>query len=372
MDPGVTTTKRIKAFEVLPGNREVVHHVLVYIDDANTYPVGVIQNNCTGPTAGRLLGAYVPGGGPIVFPNSDVLKMGVTLNPGNKIVFAMHYPQGSVGMMDSTAVNLHFYPDNETGVRDLLAQSLIQNWSFCIEPDSVQEVFTRFPPQLGIPGDYSVLSTFPHSHLLGKYWEVYAVSLNNQDTIPMIRINNYDFDWQGFYFFKRIIKLSTGYRIEAKCRYDNTSNNPFNPNSPPLQVCDGLNTSDEMMLVYFHFLNYQAGDELYDMDSLLQMPVSVRPGQDLNAQARVTPYPNPSSGIQTLDYYIPRSGFVKIEILDLQGRSLRHIWKGKQQPGQYHAKWDGRIESGEMASKGIYLVRLTVDEKTYTTRLVRE
>jgi hypothetical protein len=198
------------------------------------------------------------------------------------------------------------------------------------------------------------------------------VSLNNQDTIPMIRINNYDFDWQGFYFFKRIIKLSTGYRIEAKCRYDNTSNNPFNPNSPPLQVCDGLNTSDEMMLVYFHFLNYQAGDELYDMDSLLQMPVSVRPGQDLNAQARVTPYPNPSSGIQTLDYYIPRSGFVKIEILDLQGRSLRHIWKGKQQPGQYHAKWDGRIESGEMASKGIYLVRLTVDEKTYTTRLVRE
>lgn len=372
LDPAITSTKKIRAFEVIPANRAIVHHVLVYIDDANTYPVGVPQVGCTGPTTGRLIGAYIPGSGPIVFPSAANMKMGVTLNPGNKIVFAMHFPEGSAGQKDSTMINLHFYPDGESGVRDLLAQSLIQNWSFCIDPDSVQEVFTKFPPQFGIPGNYSVLSAFPHCHLLGKFWEVYGVSLDNQDTIPMIRINNYDFDWQGFYFFKNIIKLPSLYRIEARCRYDNTTNNIHNPNTPPIQVCDGYNTADEMMLVYFHFLDYQSGDELYDMDSLLQMPVSVRPPSGVIASARISPYPNPSNGPVTLDYYLPVNAPVDIEIIDLQGRVLRHIWDGKQQAGQYHARWDGRQDNGQMVASGLYFARLRFGKEVLTTRLIRE
>jgi Copper type II ascorbate-dependent monooxygenase, C-terminal domain len=372
LDPGITSMKKLRAFEVMPGARDIVHHALVYVDETGNYNTDTVYSDCTGPQTSRLLGAYVPGGNPIIFPNGQGLKMGITINPGAKIILAMHYPKGSAGDLDSTAINLFFYPDGEPGVREIFADAMIQDWGFCIDSGAVRDVSVRFPPQAGVPVDYSVLSVFPHCHMLGKKWDVYGVNLLGQDTVPFIKIPHWDFDWQGFYFFKNIIRLPQWHHIEASCTYDNTTANLHNPNQPPQQVCAGLNTADEMMLVYFHYLAYQSGDELYDMDSVLQVPVTVGPARTTESQARITAFPNPSSGLVTLDYYLPQGGTMALEVLDLQGRVLRQVWDGKLPAGQYHATWDGLDQNRRPLPAGLYFARLHFGNESVTVRMSRQ
>ena len=74
----------------------------------------------------------------------------------------------------------------------------------------------------------------------------------------LIKINNWDFEWQGFYFYKTFLKIPAGSMIYAKGNYDNTVS-ATNPN--PVTVQSGLNTADEMFIFIFQFLPYQLGDE---------------------------------------------------------------------------------------------------------------
>lgn len=345
LDLNIATTKRIRAVEVLPGNTEIVHHVLVYKDAPGTYVSDSIYLNCGGPVGSDLIGGYVPGSGPIQFPNGNQVKMGMTVNPGDQIILAMHFPMGSAGEVDSTAVNFYFYPDGVNGVREVFAEPIIQDWNFCVPAGQVVDVDVAYPAPSGLAADFSLLSVFPHSHLLGKSWKVYALDAIG-DTIPLIHIPHWDFDWQGFYFFDYIKKLPAASRIYAKATYDNTTNNHHNPNNPPITVCAGLNTTDEMMLVYFHYLPYLPGDELINMDSLLHIPVGLAEAVPAGLAPRITPFPNPASGPLTLDYYVPRTGDVRLRAYDLQGRLVADIWHGQQDAGQYHLRWEPRLPAG--------------------------
>lgn len=366
LDPALTNIKRIKAIEVIPGNPEILHHVLLYADSSGNYPVGSPVNGCTGPADGRLLGGYVPGERPIQFPNSPDVKMGIPLHTNEKIVLAMHYPAGSQGMLDSTQINLHFYDDSQTDVRQIYAKSLIENWGLFFLPNEVKTYDDTYGP---IGSDYSLLSVFPHSHLLGKSWKVYGIT-QTSDTIPMISIPHWDFDWQGFYFFDYIKKLPAGTRIYGEATYDNTSANLHNPNNPPSLVLAGLNTTDEMMLVYFHYLPYEPGDEFINMDSLLNFPVAVPQVTSQSKIARITPFPNPTHGDLTLDYYLPKSGQIALEIRDVQGRLVRAVWNGTLAAGQYHANWDGRTANGTRVTRGMYFATLIMGDERVSTKFV--
>ena len=101
-------------------------------------------------------------------------------------------------------------------------------------------------------------------HLLGKDLICYAVTPFN-DTINLIKINNWDFEWQGDYYFEQFLKIPAGSMIYAKGNYDNTVS-PSNPN--PVTVQSGLNTEDEMFIFIFQFLPYQLGDENIFIDSI--------------------------------------------------------------------------------------------------------
>ena len=94
-------------------------------------------------------------------------------------------------------------------------------------------------------------------HLLGKDLICYAVTPSN-DTINIVKINNWDFEWQGDYYFEKFLKVPAGSIIYAKGNYDNTAS-PSNPN--PVMVQSGFNTEDEMFVFIFQFLPYQLGDE---------------------------------------------------------------------------------------------------------------
>jgi hypothetical protein len=127
-------------------------------------------------------------------------------------------------------------------------------------------------------------------HLIGKNITSYSID-SNLDTLPLIKINSWDFEWQQFYYFKNILKLEQGSKLYSHAQYDNTSNNPHNPNSPPIDVYAGEATTDEMFVNYLMHLPYQIGDENLDLESLMTVSIN-----NLSQSLEGFIYPNPSSG----------------------------------------------------------------------------
>ena len=146
----------------------------------------------------------------------------------------------------------------------------LQNWSLSIPPNQVVDYTAQYPNSGGIPIDISVLSVFPHMHLLGQTIKAYAVDPQG-DTVKFVNVPHWDFHWQDFYFFRHIQKAPAGSVIKGEATYDNTVNNEHNPSNPPVWVTAGESTTDEMFMVYFHYLYYQPGDELYDLESMMNV-----------------------------------------------------------------------------------------------------
>ena len=253
--------RKIRAIEVLPGNVQIVHHVLVSIDPFPNSSV-VTTSNCMG-AQGKMIYSYAPGSLPLVYPDTINNSFGVELPANSSISLSMHYPEGSLGEIDSTKVNFYFYPQN-TSIREISNDFLINEGlfgvPFILPPYQITEVMGSFGPTTQ---DFSLMSVFPHMHLLGKEIEFYAVAPSN-DTINLIRINNWDFEWQGAYFFKKFLKIPAGSMIYAEASYDNTVS-LSNPN--PITVQSGFNTQDEMLVGAFQYLPYQPGDEYISIEN---------------------------------------------------------------------------------------------------------
>jgi len=258
---GLLQNRKIKAIEVIPGNLQTVHHVLVSVDPFPNTSV-VTTADCMGPQ-GDMLYSYVPGALLLTYPENTNNSFGVVLPANSSVSFAMHYPEGSLGQIDSTKVKFYFYPQT-TAIREISYNFLINEGlfgpPFYLPPNQITEITGSSGPT---SQDYSFMSVFPHMHLLGKDMVIYAVTPLN-DTINLIKINNWDFEWQYSYFFEKFIKIPAGSMIYAKGNYDNTVS-PSNPN--PVTVQSGFNTQDEMFIGGFQYLPYQLGDENISIDN---------------------------------------------------------------------------------------------------------
>jgi len=96
-----------------------------------------------------------------------------------------------------------------------------------------------------LPADIEVLSILPHTHYLGKKLEAFAL-LPDGTRKELLRISHWDFNWQGDYRYTKTVPLPKGSRITMRFHYDNSTNNPVNPNHPPKDVGYGLQSTDEM------------------------------------------------------------------------------------------------------------------------------
>jgi hypothetical protein len=157
-------------------------------------------------------------------------------------------------------------------------------------------------------------------HLIGKSIETYGLNLNG-DTTNFIKIPDWDFEWQGAYHFRKMLKLDPGSTIKASAFYDNTSANLHNPNIPPQTICGGLNTTDEMFVIYYLFTNYMSGDENLDLDSLSQNGMtSIETNYLQNSSIRI--FPNPVEKSFTVESNWPIKEIDKIEFYDLGGNLI--------------------------------------------------
>ncbi len=319
----------ITAFEAIPGNAGMVHHVLVFADttgicrhlDSLSPGPGYLDFGGVGTDSAVLIGGWVPGSAPIIYPN----PFGVMLPHNADIVLQIHYPGGTVGESDSTQIHFFFSPVSANNSMRGLYIAPVLNFNTNIDsPLFIPANTTRsFHEWYGpTPIDFSLLGIAPHMHLIGQNIKAYGIT-PSLDTQKFIRVNKWDFHWQGFYLMRQIMKIAAGTTAEADAYYDNTDNNVNNPNMPPQDVYAGENTTDEMMLVFFVFTPYQAGDENIVIDStplVKTMPVTYYHGQQL-----LTPYPNPASNELIVKCYFDLSDKAKIELLDMSGKVVKEL-----------------------------------------------
>jgi len=252
------------AMEVRPGNSEAVHHTVIVAvppgaadfldnqDEEYGYECfgGFGVNEIT-----DLLGGYAPGTKPNKWSNG----LAQSIPAGWDLVVQMHYAPVFEDMEDQSQINIFLANENEVE-RIIESFTLIDPW-IAIPPHDIVEVQnTQY-----VPYDISVVSFFPHSHLIGQSWEIYAETPENE-VIPFIRINDWDFDWQNYYYPEKMLYVPAGSTIYATATYDNTANNPDNPNSPPEWIFWGDGTTDEMFFLPILYVHYQDGDENISLD----------------------------------------------------------------------------------------------------------
>jgi len=253
---GLVQNRHITGVEVRPGNRSVVHHMVLFGDPAGLSarldPPGAAQPGYScfggpGIPAIDILGAWAPGNQPQTFPAG----VGLRVTAGARAVMQIHYHPSGSRQTDRTRVGLYF--NREPVQRDLRFVPVI-NEDFVIPAGAPRHVVTA---SLTIPANVQnarVISILPHMHLLGR--EIRLEALYPDGTRrPLIRIDDWDFDWQGTYYYKEPVPLPPLTRIELTAVYDNSEGNPRNPSRPPRAVRFGEQTTDEMCLALLWYIS---------------------------------------------------------------------------------------------------------------------
>ena len=255
---GFEEDKEIAAIEFRPDNKEAVHHSIItvvpggYADQVDAADPGY-GYECYGDfnldILTPLVDGYAPGMRTTLYPDG----IGDIIPANSDLIVQMHYAPLSTNQFDQSSINIFFKDEPiEREVQHLQHA----NPMFVLPPNTITEVIDS----IEINTDLSLLQILPHSHLIGETWEIYSVD-SQQDTTKIIKINNWDFDWQSFYTPEYMLPLTAGSTIYMKATYDNTSSNPDNPNDPPQYVFWGDGTEDEMFFVAYRYLEYEQGDE---------------------------------------------------------------------------------------------------------------
>lgn len=248
-----TEDKWVQFSEVRPASRENVHHAVVYVRPPGSAwlqhaPVGLPftaadmtaaqDRNDTHFTTADILLVYAPGSSPDSWP-AEAAKF---IPAGSDLVFQMHYTTHGHATRDRTSIALVFA--KKTPAQRVLTLQLT-NDRFVIPP-GVPDF--RVEVHGSLPNDAQLLSFFPHMHLRGRRFE-YNILHPGRAPETLLRVI-YDFYWQLSYRLAQPRALPAGTVLQAVAWYDNSKNNPHNPD-PTVSVHWGDQTSDEMMVGFF-------------------------------------------------------------------------------------------------------------------------
>ncbi len=365
---GLSVDKYISGFEAIPGNAAIVHHVLVYADttgvcrhlDSMSAGPGYVSFGGVGTDNAILLGGWVPGSSPLVYPAG----FGVQLPHNADIVIQVHYPAGTAGGVDSTRIRFFF--SNSPSVRSVYISPILNFYTNINAPLSIPaNTVKTFTETQKLPGiDFSLLGIAPHMHLIGT--SIYSFGVTPQlDTQQFIRINNWNFHWQGFYLLPKIIKVPGNSTVYAKATYDNTVNNPNNPSNPPQNVVAGENTTNEMMLVYFVYTFYQPGDENVVIDSTYTT-TGVKQVNYYQGQQLLQSYPNPAHGQLIVKYYMEDADEGSIDLVGADGRLAKQFAINQR----LNAGYTATPYSIQGLPPGLYTLRLKTSTQLLTQKIV--
>lgn len=230
----ITEDRWVSAYEILPEQRAVVHHVLVRVQ-----PPGK-KSRESGDGTGYWA-AYVPGNSGTRYPDGFARK----LPAGSRMNFQIHYTPNGTATTDRIRIGLHFA---KTPPRQEVKTLPIANTKLQIPPGAAdhREEFTR-----PAPFDVPIMGLMPHMHVRGRSFR-YEIVRNGSEPESLLDIPRYDFNWQLRYDFKEPKILRAGEQLRIIATFDNSPNNRANPD-PSRTVKWGEQTSDEMMIGYVEY-----------------------------------------------------------------------------------------------------------------------
>ena len=167
-------------------------------------------------------------------------------------------------MNDGTTVN---FKTSNGSLRKISVNPILNHLNLTNGPLNIPAGQIRtFNAEFTLPFKTTLLYTFPHMHLLGKNFRVWANAPITNDTTRFVWIPEWDFHWQDNFVFPNAVVLNAGNKIKSQALYDNTNANVNNPSVPPVNVSFGEGTNDEMHLVFLAYMPYVNGDEYLIID----------------------------------------------------------------------------------------------------------
>ncbi len=276
----------ISAIEFVPDNRKLLHHVnghVVQYDEGKKedfsngknsvkydrsisqhllyMEMGILNDDGTYPYLTSSVVNYLPGSVNTRYPDGIG---GISLKKKGFILLKdIHFGPTPIDTSDQSSINLFFAEKKpERPVLEILLGTLGAtkvNPALIIPANEIK----TFSTQWEVPYTISILTLNPHMHLLGKSMIAYAVT-PEKDTLNLISIPKWNFRWQFFYTFPKMVKIPVGSVIYVSATFDNTLDNPENPFNPPRTIRErngSMGTTDEMFQFIITYLPYKEGDE---------------------------------------------------------------------------------------------------------------
>jgi hypothetical protein len=239
VETNLDSDKWIQAIEVQPGDRSVVHHMLIYLLAPGRDSVSLKEE--AEDEKNGFWAIYVPGNATLVY-REGFAKL---LPQGVKLRCQVHYAPSGMATTDQSRIGVVFAkqpPEHEVRVVG------IGNAKMAIPPGAENH---REEGTLKLPFDIEILSFLPHMHLRSKSCQ-YRVVAPKGDTRTLLDIPRYDFEWQLLYRYREPQKVSRGDLLKFTGWFDNSKNNPANPD-PTVTVRWGKQLNDEMHLGYVEY-----------------------------------------------------------------------------------------------------------------------
>jgi len=235
---GLKEDRWIQAVEVRPSARQVVHHVLVFV----IYPLTRLREQPKIDGLNGWVGVYVPGEGPMVYAEG----MGKYLPAGATLAFQIHYTTNGEAADDQTQIGFIWAkkkPEHEVFTQSATNTRLRIPPGAADHPEEASYTFKH---------DARILSFLPHMHVRGKAFKYVAVSPDGKEEV-LLDVPRYDFNWQTCYRLKEPKAVRKGTTIHAYARFDNSKNNPANPD-PGKEIHWGQQTWEEMLVGYLDYV----------------------------------------------------------------------------------------------------------------------
>ena len=236
IDPKLATDRDLIGFEVVPGSRLEVHHVLLFpaprdkalAKEAATPGDGWTCYGGPGVGNGSQIGGWAPGMPPIRYPDTT----GMTIKSSEVVIMQVHYNLANGAFPDRTTVKVQYAKDRVA--RPAYNLPLLDD-TFSLAPGAKGQVVTK---EVTLPLDGIVWGVMPHMHVKGQSIRI------TSDGACVIDIPKWDFHWQQMYFFDRPtgVPAKAGTKVKLECVFDNPTTQA---------VTWGEGTSDEMCLSYF-------------------------------------------------------------------------------------------------------------------------
>jgi len=251
----IDQTRWLKAIEIRPGNKRLVHHANILVDRAQSarhrhkdalagfggMDLG-IESEFFDPDSHFLF--WKPGTVPYVEPEG----MSLRLDKGADLILNIHVQPSGKPELITPSVGLYF--TNKPATLHPMLLQIENDAKLDIPPGEENFIVTD---SLTLPVDVDVLAIYPHCHYLGKNIQGSA-TLPDGSTRSLIHIPRWDLNWQAVYRYQEPIFLPKGTTVTMRYTYDNSAGNVANPNHPPQRVTAGNRARDEMAHLWLQVL----------------------------------------------------------------------------------------------------------------------